>query len=181
MAYQFVREPLRSEEADQLCHACQTTDEKLVVWTLLDTGLRVSELCSLTPSNVLWQQKSLRVSGKGGPYGKQLKKRVVPMSRRVQALLEPYVSLHEKWFIGSRQVQKIVKRSPSTPVFRRKLHRMCSGIHSPRWPFKGAFRWPLSRRSLAMTGSVLRRSISTSPTPTSSMSTLKSGRTLFSN
>jgi integrase/recombinase XerD len=110
MAYQFVREPLCSEEADQLCHACQTTDEKLIVWTLLDTGLRVSELCSLTPSNVLWQQKSLRVSGKGGPYGKQSKKRVVPMSRRVQALLEPYVSLHEKWFIGSRQVQKIVKR-----------------------------------------------------------------------
>jgi integrase/recombinase XerD len=34
MAYQFVRERLRPEEADRLCHACQTTDEKLVVWTL---------------------------------------------------------------------------------------------------------------------------------------------------
>jgi hypothetical protein len=37
MAYQFVRELLRPEEADLLCHACQTTGEKLVVWTLLDT------------------------------------------------------------------------------------------------------------------------------------------------
>jgi integrase/recombinase XerD len=48
MAYQFVREPLRPEEADRLCNACKTTDEKLIVWTLLDTGLRVSELCALT-------------------------------------------------------------------------------------------------------------------------------------
>lgn len=110
MPYQFVREPLRSEEADRLCHACQTTEEKLVVWPLLDTGLRVSELCSLTPSHVLWQQKALRVSGKGGPYGKQSKKRVVPMSRRVQALLEPFFALNEQWFVGPRQVQKIVKR-----------------------------------------------------------------------
>ncbi len=38
MPYQFVREPLRPEEADRLCHACRTTDEKLVIWTLLDTG-----------------------------------------------------------------------------------------------------------------------------------------------
>ena len=42
-------------------------EEKLIVWTLLDTGLRVSELCSLTLDNVQWQQRALRVTGKGGP------------------------------------------------------------------------------------------------------------------
>jgi integrase/recombinase XerD len=110
MAYQYVREPLRAEEADRLCNACKTTEEKLVLWTLLDTGLRVSELCGLTPQHLLWQQKALRISGKGGPYGKQSKKRVVPLSRRLQALLEPYFALHERWFIGPRQAQKIVKR-----------------------------------------------------------------------
>jgi integrase/recombinase XerD len=51
----------------------------------------------------------LRIS-KDGPYGKQSKKRVVPLSRRLQALLEPYFALHERWFVGPRQVQKIVKR-----------------------------------------------------------------------
>jgi len=51
------------------------------------------------------------ISGKGGPYGKQSKKRVVPLSRRLQALLEPYFALNERWFIGPRQVQKIVKRA----------------------------------------------------------------------
>ena len=81
--YQFVREPLRAEEADRLSHACESVEEKLIVWTLLDTGLRVSELCSLTPQHILWQQKSVRVSGKGGPYGANSKKRVVPMSKRV--------------------------------------------------------------------------------------------------
>ena len=109
MAYQYVREPLRSEEADRLCHACENTQEKLIIWTLLDTGLRVSELCNLTPQHILWQQKSIRVSGKGGPYGTQSKKRVVPMSRRIQTLLEHYFAIHENWFVGPRQVQKIVK------------------------------------------------------------------------
>ena len=109
MAYQFVREPLREEEADSLAQACKTTKEKLIIWTLLDTGLRVSELCSLTPQYILWQQKSFRIEGKGGPYGKNSKKRVVPMSRRIQPLMEHYFALNEKWFVGPRQAQKIVK------------------------------------------------------------------------
>ena len=110
MTYQFVRQPLRAEEADALSQACETTEEKLIVWTLLDTGLRVSELCSLTPQHILWQQKAFRVQGKGGPHGKQSKLRVVPMSKRIQPLMEHYFAVHETWFVGKRQVQKIVKR-----------------------------------------------------------------------
>ena len=30
------------------------------------------------------------------------------MSRRIQALLEHYFAINEKWFVGVRQVQKIV-------------------------------------------------------------------------
>ena len=52
MPYQFKREPLRAEEADRLANACTTPVERLVLWTLLDTGLRVSELCSLTGENI---------------------------------------------------------------------------------------------------------------------------------
>jgi integrase/recombinase XerD len=43
----------------------------MIIWVLLDTGMRVSELSTLTPQNILWQQKSLRISGKGGIYGKK--------------------------------------------------------------------------------------------------------------
>jgi integrase/recombinase XerD len=110
MPYQFVREPLLTEEADALANACESVNDKLVVWTLLDTGLRVSELCALTPQNIQWQQRSIRVKGKGGPYGKLTKQRVVPMSNRVRAVLEPYFALNPSFPIGPRQVQKIVKR-----------------------------------------------------------------------
>jgi integrase/recombinase XerD len=59
MPYQFVREPLTAEEAGQLAKACETPTERLVVWTLLDTGLRVSELCDLTSKKILWTRQRL--------------------------------------------------------------------------------------------------------------------------
>jgi len=55
MPCQYVREPLTAEEADRLTAACETPNEQLIVWTLLDTGLRVSELCDLTAKDILWQ------------------------------------------------------------------------------------------------------------------------------
>jgi integrase/recombinase XerD len=60
MPYQYVREPLTAEEADRLAGACDSPTEKLVVWTLLDTGLRVGELRDLTSKSVLSQQRQLR-------------------------------------------------------------------------------------------------------------------------
>ena len=95
MAYQYVREPLTADEADRLANACETPTERLIVWTLLDTGLRISELCNLTSKDILWQQRQLRFKGKGGPYGKKIKVRVVPMSHRVRALLEHHFALRE--------------------------------------------------------------------------------------
>jgi len=41
-----------AEEADWLAAACEAPIEKLVSWTLLDTGLRVSELCTLTLKDI---------------------------------------------------------------------------------------------------------------------------------
>jgi integrase len=67
MPYQFKREPLLPEEATRLAQACQTVREKLVVWTLLDTGLRVSELADLSPGQIDWQGRRLTIYGKGGP------------------------------------------------------------------------------------------------------------------
>jgi len=109
MAYQFKREPLLPEDADRLANACVSAEERLVVWTLLDTGLRVSELCGLTRENVLWQQGCFRIKGKGGPFGKKTKARVVPATRRVMTLLEVYFALRDRWPLGKRAVQKLVK------------------------------------------------------------------------
>lgn len=110
MAYQYVREPLTLEDADRLANACESAQEKLIVWPLLDCGLRVSELCSLTPKQIQWQQRCLRIKGKGGPFGKSSKARVVPMSGRVRTIFEPYFALHDSFPVGPRQAQKVVKR-----------------------------------------------------------------------
>jgi len=109
MAYQYVREPLMAEEADQIANACKTPQDKLIVWPLLDCGLRVAELCSLTTDNIQWQQRSFRIKGKGGPFGKKTKNRVVPFSPRVRAIMEPYFALNDKFPVGTRMVQKRVK------------------------------------------------------------------------
>ncbi len=64
---------LTAEEVDEIASACETPTERLAVWTLLDTGLRVGELCDLTSKTILWRQRQLRVKGKGGPHGKKSK------------------------------------------------------------------------------------------------------------
>jgi integrase/recombinase XerD len=66
MPYQFKRERLTQDEATRLANACQSHTEKLVVWTLLDTGLRVSELVKLKKDHIDWQGHHLMVYGKGG-------------------------------------------------------------------------------------------------------------------
>ena len=65
MPYQFVREPLTDDVADTLANEVKTAQEKLIIWPLMDCGLRISELCSLTPKQILWQQRCLRIKGKG--------------------------------------------------------------------------------------------------------------------
>ena len=108
--YQYKREPLSPDEANRLAHACETPSERLVVWTLLDTGLRVGELASLTREKIDWQGGRLTIHGKGGPYGKKSKRRVVPMTQRIRPLIEAHFSLYEKFPVAKRTMQKLVQR-----------------------------------------------------------------------
>src|SRR3977135_4342469 len=110
MPYQYVREPLTAEEADRLANACETPTEQLIVWTLLDTGLRISELCDLTSKDVLWQQRQLRARGKGGPSGNKSMSRFSPIPRRVRALLEHHFALHKEFPVRARRAQGLVKQ-----------------------------------------------------------------------
>ena len=52
MPYQYKREPLSDDEVNWLTNACETFEEKFVIWTLLDTGLRVSEFAHLKKDNI---------------------------------------------------------------------------------------------------------------------------------
>jgi integrase/recombinase XerD len=121
MPYQFKREPLTQDEATRLANACQSHPEKLAIWTLLDTGLRVSELAKLTKENIDWQGHRLTVYGKGGPYGSQTKRRIIPLSARVQPLLEGHFALHDTVGMAPRTIQVLVKRVANRAYIRRPV------------------------------------------------------------
>ena len=108
--YQYKREPLSNEEADKLVNASESFEEKLVIFTLLDTGLRVAELAGLTKDNIQWQERRLVIYGKGGIYGKKSKRRVLPMTDRVRQLLEHHFAFENDISITPRTIQRIVKR-----------------------------------------------------------------------
>jgi integrase/recombinase XerD len=109
MPYQFKREPLTQDEANRLALACAKHVEKLVVWTLLDTGLRVSELAGLTKDHLDWQMHRLMIYGKGGPYGTKSKRRIIPLSPRVQPLIEGHLALHDHFGMSARTIQRLIK------------------------------------------------------------------------
>lgn len=121
MRYQYKREPLTQDEANRLANTCQSHEEKLVVWSLLDTGLRVAELANLNKDNVDWQNHRLMIYGKGGPYGKLSKRRVIPLSSRLQPVLEGHLGLHDNMNIGVRTIQRLVKQVANRAQIRRKV------------------------------------------------------------
>jgi site-specific recombinase XerD len=57
-----------------------------IILTLLDTGVRVSELCSLRLDNLWLAEGMLKVMGKGN------KERIIPIGKQVQRLLWRYIN-----------------------------------------------------------------------------------------
>jgi integrase/recombinase XerD len=124
MPYQYKREPLNNEEVNILTNACSTFWEKFVIWTLLDTGLRLSEFADLKKENIQWQEKRLVIYGKGGPYGKKTKRRIIPMTERVRGLIEYHFAENNNTRISKRTIERIVKKLPISPESQSKLVRM---------------------------------------------------------
>ncbi len=108
--YQHKREPLTLEDCNRMANACEVIKEKLVVWTLLDTGLRVEEFCNMNKNNIDWQRHQITVYGKNttGTGGK--KKRTVPMSDRVKPLLEAWIAANDCIGFTTKTAWAIVKR-----------------------------------------------------------------------
>lgn len=121
MPYQYKREPLTQDEANRLANACKTHKEKLIVWTLLDAGLRVSELAKLTKNHIDWQGHRLTIYGKGGPYGSKSKRRVIPLSARVQPLIEGHFSLNDTLGMSARTIQRLIKTIANKARIRRPV------------------------------------------------------------
>lgn len=113
MRYQYKREPLNTDEQAALVAACRTAEEKLVIWSLLDTGMRVSELAGLTKHSIDYQTHRLMFHGKGN------KRRVLQLSPRLRELLEPWLISNECFGKSDRTIERIVKRVANHAAIRR--------------------------------------------------------------
>jgi len=110
MPYQYKRGPLNNDEVDKLTNACHTFREKFVIWTLLDTGLRLSEFAELKKENIQWQERRLVIYSRGGPYGKKRKRRIIPMTDRVRILIKYHFAENNHTGISKRTIERIVKK-----------------------------------------------------------------------
>ena len=121
MSYHYRREPLTPDEANRLVNVCQTHEEKLVIWTLLDTGLRVSKLANLRKDSLDWQNHRLMIYGKEGLYSTRSKRRMIPLSARVQSLLQRYFALYDTFGMAPRTMQCFVKGVANRAHIRRPV------------------------------------------------------------
>ena len=81
MPYQYKREPLNDDEVNRITNACDTFREKFVGWTLLDTGLILSEFGDLETClpvcpkahilSQLYQKRNLHQSPPNAPRPRQ--------------------------------------------------------------------------------------------------------------
>jgi len=86
-----VVETFSTEQVEAMLAACNNRSFngirlRAVILTLLDCGLRASELCGLTLEDVSWDEGTLRVMGKGG------KERIVPFGEATRQALLAYVA-----------------------------------------------------------------------------------------
>jgi len=130
MAVQYKREPLTEDQADSLINAAQDFKDRLVILTLMDTGLRVKEFCNIDPERIEWQRNRMSVIGKGN------KRRVVPLTPRVKHLLETHFGNRKETGLIPRTVQRIVSRVANKAKISRKVHphilRHTFAVHSLR-------------------------------------------------
>src|SRR5579864_2855416 len=89
--------PLTSGEADHLASVCRTPRERRVIWTLLDTGLLVTELAELTQSCIALSSNCLYASARGKP-------RLIPLTPRISPLLDNWFRDHQSFGMSVRTI-----------------------------------------------------------------------------
>ena len=100
--------PLTRDEPERLNSACRTPRDRRVIWTLLDTGLLVSELADLTAEAVALESYYLyaclrKSAGGEGGYRK------IPITPRLAPLLDSWFSKHESFGLSARSIQRVVR------------------------------------------------------------------------
>lgn len=81
-----IRKLLKTIESDKSTHKNRN---RAIVYLLLDTGLRVSELCGITQENISLEDRTIKV------FGKNSKERIVAFSQTTAKHVWRYISTNE--------------------------------------------------------------------------------------
>jgi integrase/recombinase XerD len=120
MPYKPRQMPLTQDEAVLLAGACRTLREKRVVWTLLDTGVSVSELTRLTRSQVTPEGCYLGAGSRESAGGTG-SSRTIAVTPRVAGLLVSWFSKHESFGLSVRTIQRVVRAVASRAGIERRV------------------------------------------------------------
>jgi site-specific recombinase XerD len=102
------RHSVTAEQIQALLAHCHTSEERLIIQLLSETGLRSSELCALKLSDLDLERCALRVRcGKGG------KERAVGLSRAAVAVLEAFLAEHKR-----KPEQHLLRKANGQPLHR---------------------------------------------------------------
>jgi len=77
---------LTSEQVDYLIDQAETTRDKAIISLFADSGLRLSELASIKPENINWQERLIKVRCKGNKEG------FAVFGQRTEKLLKEWLS-----------------------------------------------------------------------------------------
>lgn len=70
--------------------------DRLLLELMYGVGLRVSEAAQIRLDDLRPEQNAILINGKGGPYGKNAKHRLVPLNPRSRAALDAYLARRKK-------------------------------------------------------------------------------------
>jgi integrase/recombinase XerD len=96
------------EEIQQIFAVCNKDSSpigqrnKLLIYMLYTTGMRVSELISVRLSDIHYDTGMLHITGKGG------KSRIIPLMTETLALLKAYIATHHAQFVRKKTLKDLL-------------------------------------------------------------------------
>jgi integrase/recombinase XerD len=99
--------PLSDGDLQRIADACRTLSHRLVVFTLIDLGLRVSEFESFSQADFDWGASTVEIGRLAGDS--RSRKRVLPLTERTSGLWRGHFARKQVFRMSTRQVQRIVR------------------------------------------------------------------------
>jgi len=120
-----IPQVLTKQEVTQLFEHTKTTKTKLILQLLYSSGLRVSEVVNLKPSELDFNEYTGWVRG-----GKGKKDRMIILSKKLSNKLKKFTEKHSDWAyvfsktkpLTTRNIQKLVQKAAAEAGIKKEVH-----------------------------------------------------------